>query len=159
MKVLATLSVAALALFGLTAQASAFSLNPKSTSPITISGPTKLTAAGVTVACTSNFTGGINAAGVGSITAASFSGGGLCSSVTALNLPWSLTATSATGVSITGVKVTVLGLVTCGPGSVTGALVGAQPTTSVSFSGTIGTCSVVSNPTLTASVPLSITNP
>ncbi|PMZ18041.1 hypothetical protein, partial [Pseudomonas sp. FW306-02-F08-AA] len=77
----------------------------------------------------------------------------------AQNLPWGINATNPTDVTISNVKVSVFGFITCGPGSVGGSLVGSQPTTSVSFSGTIGSCSVSSNPTVTSNTALSIINP
>lgn len=159
MKVPAILCAATLAVFGLASQASAYSLNPKSSGTIVITGPTNLTAFGTTVPCTSQFTGSIDSSGVGSITSATFSGGGLCGFVRAQSLPWGINATNPTDVTISNVKVSVFGLVTCGPGSVGGSLVGSQPTTSVSFSGTIGSCSVSSNPTVTSNTALSISNP
>ncbi len=158
MKVLATVGVAALMTMGLAAQASAFSLNPKPTTSLTITGPTTLSAFGTTINCTSTFGGSINASGVGSISSASFSGSG-CGIVSPSGLPWTVTAIDATHADITNVKVVVAGLVTCGPGTVHGTLVGTQPTKTLSFTGTIGSCSVASNPTVTSSVALSITNP
>jgi len=93
-----------------------FRLDPVSTS-FTASGATTLSNALATVNCTANFASATDAAGAGSVTGATFTGGGLCGGLTATGFPWAVTPTSLTAVTIQNVTVqTTLG--TCGPSSI-----------------------------------------
>jgi hypothetical protein len=162
MKLLTTVGAGAAAVLslGLATHASAYSLNPKS-SPVTIAGPTTMSVLGIPFAnCTSTFKGSIDSTGVGSITSAVFSGSSTCTSITAANLPWGVTATGLSGstgnVSISSVEVKE-GLVTCGPGTVTGTV--DNSTGNATFSGSLGVCGVASNPTVPTSPAVSVSNP
>ncbi|MGI8839555.1 MAG: activator of alkane oxidation, partial [Caulobacteraceae bacterium] len=104
------------ATLGLATQADAFKLSPPSTH-FTATGPTSLTANGVTLACTSTFTGSTNKKGRGKITGYHATGQSGCSSIVA-TLPWSAKATSATNIRFSNVMVAIPGLVSCGPGTV-----------------------------------------
>ncbi len=99
-------------------QADAFKLSPPRTH-FTASGPTSLTANGVTLACTSTFTGVTTRKGTGKITAFAASGQTGCTSVVGSNFPWSVKAINATTVKISNVQVGIPGFgINCGPGSV-----------------------------------------
>jgi hypothetical protein len=69
-------------------------------------GATNLSIAGINVPCTSNFVLVTDGSGNVSVTQATFSGGGLCSSVHANNLPWSVSLPTTTTAVINGVNVT-----------------------------------------------------
>ena len=116
MKSVIAITVLSAATLGLATQASAYKFSPPSTH-FTATGPTSLTANGVTLNCTSTFTGSTDAAGRGKVTGFSASGIAGCSSVTA-TLPWPAKAVNAKTGKFTNVQVAVPGLVTCGPGSV-----------------------------------------
>ncbi len=119
MKSIIAIAALSVATFGLATEASAFKFSPPSTS-FTASGPTSLTANGITLACTSTFTGSTNARGKGKVTGFSASGGLGCTSVVGSNFPWKAKAISATTAKFTGVQVGIPGLgINCGPGSVT----------------------------------------
>ncbi|MBA3810912.1 MAG: activator of alkane oxidation [Caulobacteraceae bacterium] len=111
-------AIAAIAALGLAGQASAFSLSPKNTN-FTASGPTSLTANGITLACTSTFTGKTNKKGTGKITGFSAVGQPGCTSVVGSNFPWNAKATSATNIKFTNVQVGIPSFgINCGPGTV-----------------------------------------
>lgn len=118
MRSLTALATIALVSFGFASGASAskFKLSPASTK-FTATGATTLVKGGVTVPCTANFKGATNAMGVGKVTAATFTGSALCTSITAGSLPWKAQAINATTANILLVVVnSPLG--TCGPGTV-----------------------------------------
>jgi len=118
MKAFKKLSIAALATIGLTGAALAATITPDGA--FQADGSTNLTKSILSLPCTAHFVGNVSG-GVGHVTSASFTGsGGLCSSVTATNLPWTVTATSATTGTISGVAVnTPIG--NCTSGTLTGS--------------------------------------
>lgn len=139
MKTLTAVAAIALVSFGFTTTASAFKLSPPSTS-FTGSGNTSLTKSGITVPCTANFTGSINARGVGKVTGATFTGSATCQAISATGLPWKVAAKTASTAKFSAVSVsTPLG--NCGPSALT---VGDNGTGLVTFTNQIlsGGCSV-----------------
>lgn len=107
---------AAMALF-LAASASAYAVSVSPAGAISLTGATTLTKGIVSVSCTANFVGSVTSSGAISITSAKFSGGSLCTGVTASQLPWTGAVTSSTGLSLNGVAVNTL-LGACGPSTV-----------------------------------------
>ncbi|HWL89388.1 MAG TPA: hypothetical protein VNO21_26470 [Polyangiaceae bacterium] len=90
-----------------------FRLDPVSAN-FTASGATTLSKGIVTVNCTANFAGATDAAGAGSVTGATFTGGSLCGGLTGAGFPWTITPSSLTAVTVQNVTVnTSLGA--CGP--------------------------------------------
>ena len=87
--------------FGIAGVTPAFAwhLTPESTN-FTGKGNTSATKSGITLACTANFKGDTDSAGVGYITGGSFSGELGCSSVTLKNLPWKSVAVGQFAVHI-----------------------------------------------------------
>ena len=159
MKILSIVGAAALVAFGFAAQASAetFTFSPTGTA-ITVSGPTTLSADGLSVSCTSTFTGSTSSTGAtGTITAATFTGSNtLCAKITAKNLPWTVTPTSATTVSIAEPEVQLVDgiiTVTCGPGTLTNQ---AFSNSVLTLSGTLNPGSCTVSGTLTASPTVTI---
>lgn len=104
MKLMKILCIGVLATTALPAAAMAQTATPDG--PFVADGTTNLTKGGTSLACTAHFVGSIGG-GVGQVTSATFSGGtlGLCGTVAATNLPWTLTALSTTSVKISGVAV------------------------------------------------------
>lgn len=120
MKVRTSIGIASLVSLMLAAPAWAVTIdttNPPNVN-FTASGPTSLTKNGITISCTSTFNGNVNGGSTADITSASFSGSNiLCYSISAANLPWTLTATSTTTATVSGVQVnTPLG--NCGPSTI-----------------------------------------
>jgi hypothetical protein len=164
MKLLTTVGAGAAAMLslGLATHASAYSLNPKSTSPVTVVGPTTMSLYGVPFAnCTATLVGGIDTAGYGTITSAVFSGSSACASIAAQNLPWDVMASGLTGttgvafvnnvnLAISGTKcTTTAGVITAYIDNTSG---------NVRFSGTVGACDL-SGSTLASSPQVSVSNP
>lgn len=125
--------------FGLATQADAYKLSPPSTR-FTASGPTSLTANGVTLSCTSTFKGHTTAKGHAKISYFSATGELGCSTLVG-TMPWTAKAISATTVAFSNVEVSLPGVVTCGPGTVDGT---DSSTGVVSFNATLnpGNCAV-----------------
>ncbi len=98
------LCIGALAALAMPVVATAQTATPDG--PFVADGNTNLNKGGTQLACTARFVGNISG-GTGQVTSATFSGGtlGLCATVTATNLPWTLTALSTTSVKISGVAV------------------------------------------------------
>jgi len=71
----------------------------------TATGATNLSIAGINVPCTSTFVLVTDGSGNVSVTQATFSGGGLCSSVHANSLPWSVSLPTTTTAVINNVNV------------------------------------------------------
>jgi hypothetical protein len=119
MKTTFTLGIAALAALGFATQASAttYSLHPRNATFVG-TGSTNLTKGSLVVPCTAKFTGKTDAAGVGHVTAASFTGGTLCAGIRATGLPWTGKAVSATRAVIYNVSVSASIFGTCGPSNV-----------------------------------------
>ncbi|MGH8032856.1 MAG: hypothetical protein ACREO8_10970 [Luteimonas sp.] len=136
-------------------------------------GPTTASYLGNSLPCSADFTFNV-AAGVATVTAASFSGNPTCTSIVSRGLPWTVTIGSGNGSSygltIGGTSTTTIaggvnifipaplnancpGATSRGP--VSGTLVnptGTPPAaTGFTFSGTLGPCAVSSNPRLAAS--------
>ena len=94
-----------------------------------------------------------------SVTSASFSPGSVdCAFVSTAGLPWTITPTSSTSVTIAGVKVTVplLGI-TCGPSTITASVTqnGSTSTTLAWTSQTLsGSCSTTGSVTLTPQITI-----
>lgn len=96
----------------------AFQLSPDGN--FTATGPTLMSANGVTLLCTSTFQ--INVTnGVGQVTAASFSGLGICPLLAGQGLPWPMQVPDASSLIINSVRVSAQGI-SCGPSSVPGTL-------------------------------------
>jgi hypothetical protein len=153
MKTLAVILFAFFISYGLTSQAQAFSLNPKST-VFTLSGPVTFNVTGVTINCSITMTGNVDSSGVGHITSVSVSGGGICPLVMPTRLPWTLTATGPTALTLSGLSFTITGLVSAGPGPALVSLSGGTLTLSTTLSGGLTVYS-----RLNSSTPLSISNP
>lgn len=155
MKVLATISVAALATLGLTAQASAFSLSPKSAS-FTGAGAMTVAQGLFQTGCSATFTGTIDASGAGSVTGAAFAGSLTCLNIKPLGLPWATTATGAGAATIA--KVSVQGpLGVCGP---TDLPVAVSNSGVLTFNGPLsGGCGVASSSGVATSPAVTVTNP
>jgi hypothetical protein len=117
MKTILTLGAAALLSFGLVAQASAYSLYPRSTN-FTGAGKTQLTKGSLSVPCTAKFTGKTGSTGIGYVTSASFTGSTICAGIKATGLPWVAKATSLTRGLIYRVSVSASIFGTCGPSNV-----------------------------------------
>lgn len=118
MKFLKTFCVATMLMLGLASTASAYSFNPAS-GGIQFRGPVTLVKGSVSFSCTWTLTvgGGSSSAPV---TASTFTGGtlGTCALITSTGLPWVMTPTSFTSVTIAGVAFsTPFG--NCGPGTIT----------------------------------------
>ncbi|MDR3510707.1 MAG: hypothetical protein P4L73_03680 [Caulobacteraceae bacterium] len=159
MKILAAAGACALMTFGFAAQASALTFSPTS-QPVSGTGSTSLTY-GTTLSCSATFAGATSSTGAtASVTTASFSGGllGACGAVTTV-LPWTITPTSTSTVTISDVKVTVplLGI-TCGPSTIS-ASVTQNGTTSTTLSWTSqtlsGGCTTSGSVTLTPQIKIS----
>jgi hypothetical protein len=117
MKTIITFGAAALLSFSLVAEASAYSLYPRSTN-FTGTGKTQLTKGSLTVPCTAKFTGKTTSTGVGYVTSASFTGSTICAGIKSTGLPWPGKAVSATKAYIYNVKVSASIFGTCGPTNV-----------------------------------------
>lgn len=121
MKSIIVITAMAAATLTLATQADArgFKLSPRSTS-FTASGPTSLTANGITLACTSTFTGATDSKGKGSITGFSATGQTGCTSVVGSNFPWTAKAMSSTTIRFSNVQVGIPTVgINCGPGNIT----------------------------------------
>lgn len=113
MKLFGKFSIAVVTTIALAGAAFAASITPNG--PFVADGNSNLTKSFTSLPCTAHFVGTVTS-GVGSVTSASFTGSSLCASVVATNLPWPVTATSATTGTITGVAVnTPIGNCTPGP--------------------------------------------
>lgn len=136
---------------------SSWTINGSGTGSATVSGPTTATVLGNPVPCTASFTLSVNS-GSAKVTSASFSGSSACTAITSV-LPWTVSAPSAiagstsVNLTITGINVKISGQ-TC-TGSASGTLTNANPnnggSNSLTFSGSLGACTVKSNPSLTSS--------
>jgi hypothetical protein len=102
----------------------------------TATGATNLSVGGLNVPCTSTFVLVTDGSGNVTVTQATFSGGGLCSSVHANNLPWSVSLPTTTTAVINGVNVSA-SIVTCSGNA--NATIGSS---SITLSGSIGSCGV-----------------
>ena len=105
-------------------------------------GPTNLSFLGISYPCTGTFT--VQAtAGSAVVTAASFSGSAVCTSIKANNLPWAISAPSGSGPwtgTVSGVNVTAAGIFNCS-GS---ASIKVDTSGNASFSGSLGVCAISS---------------
>ena len=119
----------------------AASVSPANTS-FSASGSTTLVKSGITVGCTATFVGKTNADGSGAqVTSASFTGGTLCSSISAVGLPWTITAPSTSSATLSGVQVnTPLG--GCGPSTVNAGWSNSSSTLTLSNAQLSGGCTV-----------------
>ncbi|MBQ1543188.1 hypothetical protein [Caulobacter sp. CCUG 60055] len=110
--------LAAVSSIAYAASASAATLSPRN-APFTGSGPFTLVKGGSSISCTMTVNGKINVDGSSaSITSAIFSGGmlGICPTIMAASLPWTMTAPDTTHVFISGFAInTPIG--DCGPGT------------------------------------------
>jgi len=106
-------------------------------------GPTNLSLLGISYPCTSTFTV-VDTAGSAKVTAATFTGSAVCTSIKANNLPWQISAPVGSGPwtgTVMGVNVTASGLFNCSgsvPISVT------KPAGLVTLSGSLGLCAISS---------------
>gem|GEM_PF-2510478 len=126
----------------------------------TISGPTTATVLGNPVPCTASFTLTVTS-GTAKVTAASFSGSSACTAITSV-LPWTVSAPTAisgstsVNLTISSINVKISGQ-TC-TGSASGTLTNANPnnggTNTFTFTGTLGACTVKSNPSLTSNAAI-----
>ncbi len=117
MKTLIALTAVGLVSFGFANSAAAYKLSPPNTA-FSATGSATLMKSGVTVTCTSTYRGKTTATGIAHVTSAIFSGANpACAGISALHLPWTVKATSATQGKFTNVEVTSA-LGTCGPGTV-----------------------------------------
>jgi hypothetical protein len=151
----ATLGFAALISLGFAAQASAFSFSPKNKS-FSASGKTNLTKGSLSVPCTSTFVGSSDAAGVGHIKSATFSGGLFCSGIKAVGLPWTAKATTATKAVVYRVSVSASVFGTCGP---TNVPVSVSKTGVFTFANVILTPNCKVNGTIASKPPVTIVSP
>lgn len=135
---------------------SSWTINGSGSGSATVSGPTTATVLGNPVPCTASFTLTVTG-GTAKVTAASFSGSSACTAITSV-LPWTVsapTAGSGTSVNLTisSINVKISGQ-TC-TGSATGTLTNANPnnggSNTFTFTGSLGACTVKSNPSLTSS--------
>lgn len=129
-KTLVSLSALAIAM-GAASMANAYSITPVNThftapGTISVKSPSSYQAA---VNCGATFTGNVDADGVAKITGVAITGGGLCSLPKITGLPWTLTATGATGGSVTNVGYTIAGSIlypvsNCGASTITASYSG-----------------------------------
>lgn len=115
MKTLAALVAVTLVSVALAGSASAYSFSPTSTR-FTALGSLTLMRSGSAVQCAASFGGSTNKAGVGRITAATFTGSPTCTAVQATGLPWGFRALAASRALIKGMAATAGSA--CGPSNV-----------------------------------------
>jgi hypothetical protein len=96
--------------------AAAYHLVPENTD-FTGTGKTSATKNGISLPCKANFTGTVDANGVGYVTGGTFTGQVGCSTVKLINLPWKSVAKSATKVKILNVQFSSP-IGDCGPGTI-----------------------------------------
>ena len=132
------------------APAFAYHATPVNTT-FTATGATSLSVSGLTIPCTSTFVLVTDAAGNVSVTQATFSGSALCTSLSASQLPWSVTLTGLTSATINNVKVSNI-LATC-----TGNAAATIGTNTITLGGPLGSCSVAG--TLNISPAFTVVNP
>jgi len=154
-KAIALGSVLALGAFASDDTDATFRLTPVSTN-FSAAGATTLNKSGVTLNCTANFTGATDANGGGAVTAATFTGGSICTSLAAQGFPWAVTANSLTQVTIQNVTVNSLAGA-CGPSAVVAAYDNAAGTLTFNNAPLAGGCTVTG--TLTTSPKLTIVTP
>lgn len=146
MKNIKSLLVAAVALAGAMGASSAFAQwtvgGSSSGTSIVGPGPTNLSFLGANFPCTSTFTVQVSG-GVMEVTAASFTGSAVCTSIKANNLPWAVSAPSGSGpwtATVTGVNVTAAGIFNCSGN----ASIKLDTSGNASFSGSLGVCGISS---------------
>lgn len=126
--------LAAVASIAYAGGASAASFSPPTTA-ITFVGPITFKSGGSTLNCTATLNGTIDPTGaLITITSASFSGGplGICSAITATNLPWTIIASTTTSVTIHGVAVNTP-ISNCSPSDVSSSWANGTPSSTMSF--------------------------
>jgi hypothetical protein len=136
---------------------SSWTINGSNSGSTTVSGPTTATVFGVPVPCTASFTLTVTS-GSAKVTGANFSGNSACTEISSV-LPWTvsepsaISGSSSVNLTISGIEVKISGQ-TC-TGSASGTLSNANPNGSGSntftFSGSLGLCTVKSNPSVTGS--------
>lgn len=120
MKTLISIAALGLASIGTASQAGNVHFEPTG-SIFRASGGITVTAGAVSLPCTANLRGNINARGDARITRAEFSGLS-CAGLRASNLPWPMVANQETKFTIRGVRVSAVVLGVCGPGKVSATL-------------------------------------
>lgn len=161
MKLFVTVGAVALMSLGFAAEASAYTFSPTSTS-VSGTGSSTLSYAGIPVNCSDSFGGATSSSGsTASVTSASFSGSSTCNSITTAGLPWTITPTGASTVSISGVEVKVpiplIGTITCGPSTISASVTqnGSSSTTLTWTSQSLsGGCTTSGNVTLTPQITI-----
>ncbi|WP_394834960.1 hypothetical protein LVJ94_51520 [Pendulispora rubella] len=129
-----------------------FRLTPASTN-FTASGSMTLKKGLVTLNCTATFTGATDAAGAGKVTAATFSGGSLCSGLKSAGFPWAVVPSSTTQATVQNVTVnTSLGA--CGPSNLAAAYNNTNGSLTFTNAALSGGCSV--SGTLTTSPRITV---
>ncbi|MBT2372276.1 alkane oxidation protein activator PraB [Pseudomonas fluorescens] len=133
--------------FGAASMATAASVSPEgpfstNAGTIVVKSPSSF---GAAVTCGITFTGNVSG-GVASINGASLTGGGLCSLPTLTNIPWVLTAASATTGTVTnvGYKIASVPATNCGPTTINVAWTPGTKTLSAANQSLSGNCTVVS---------------
>lgn len=133
--------------FGAASVATAASVSPEgpfstNAGTIVVKSPSSF---GAAVTCGITFTGNVSG-GVASINGASLTGGGLCSLPTLTNIPWVLTAASATTGTVTnvGYKISSIPATNCGPTTINVAWTPGTKTLSAANQSLSGNCTVVS---------------
>ncbi len=151
MKTLKAISAGSVLVLGIALSASAFATSITPTGPFSATGSTTLTQGPISLSCTANFTGTVNANGTATVTAASFSGATSCGVIKATGFPWTISATSVSSVNVAGITVsTPFG--NCGPSTIGASWSNTTSELSFNNAGLSGSCTV--SGTLTTTPPL-----
>jgi len=147
MKTIKSLLLGLLVLAGTLGASSAFAQwtvgGSSSGTSIIGAGPTNLSYLGASFPCTSTFTV-VDTAGSAKVTAASFTGSAVCTSIKANNLPWQISAPVGNGPwtgTVMGVNVTAAGVFNC---SGNASISVTKPGGAVTLSGSLGVCAISS---------------
>ncbi|MDO1528959.1 hypothetical protein QMK61_08990 [Fulvimonas sp. R45] len=146
MKAIKSLVLGSLILAGTLGASSAFAQwtvgGSSSGTSIVGAGPTNLSFLGISYPCTGTFTVQVTS-GVAVVTAASFTGSSVCTSIKANRLPWMISAPSGSGPwtgTVSGINVTAAGIFNCSGN----ASIAVNANGDASFSGSLGVCAISS---------------
>lgn len=146
MKTIKSLLLASVVLTGTLGATSAFAQwtvgGSSSGTSIVGPGPTNLSFLGIAYPCTGTFTVQ-DTSGTMMVTAASFTGSAVCTSIKANRLPWPVSAPAGSGPwtgTVSGINVTAAGIFNCSGN----ASIAVDTSGNASFSGSLGLCAISS---------------